>query len=159
MSSFHLGRNRHPILGEVERLLRRGSDAGYGRGGMMTYMPKETHRVEDEVPTWLTRHETVIGAILAAVAIVLFAVMVPVHTVIYGGNVPVTMLFAAAAVSAPLVSIRRPNTATALFSIATLALPLIMPHDRTVDGPWPWTVPLLITFAVAVATMTSVHGW
>jgi len=128
----------------------------------MNAMPKQKRR-EHQRPrrpsAWLRDRGTLTVVVLGVVAITLFSVMVPVHAAVYGGNVAATIMFAATAVGAPLVALRHPNIATAMFGIAVLALALLIAGERTWVGPWPWTVPLLIAFAVAVATLTVAHGW
>lgn len=109
--------------------------------------------------SWLRNRETLAVILLAALAIVLYAVMVPVHTAFYGGDMALTMLFSAAATAAPLIALRYPNIASALLTVAIVALPLLMTPVRTTAGPWPWTVPLLLTFVAAVVVVTIAHGW
>src|SRR4051794_12342121 len=66
---------------------------------------------------------------LSAIALVLYSVIVPVHVSLYASPVPVTMLLAAAAVTAALVSIRYPNTAMVLFTVAAVLVPLTISRE------------------------------
>jgi signal transduction histidine kinase len=97
--------------------------------------------------------------ILSALAVILYTIIVPVHASIYGSPLPVTMLLAAAAVAAPLVSVRYPSLAILLFTAAAVLIPLMVTRDVSVDAPWPWSVPMLIAFAVTVSAFTFQHGW
>lgn len=102
---------------------------------------------------------TVLIVILSVIAIALYSVLVPVHAAFYGTHVALTMLFGLAAVAAPLVSIRFPIIATALFTGSALLLPLMTSREIELAAPWPWSVPMLIAFAVSVASITFRHGW
>lgn len=97
--------------------------------------------------------------VLSVVAVALYAVIVPVHAAVYGSPVPVTMLLAGAAVAAPLVSVRLPRLSIVLFSGAAVLMPLTISRETSVAAPWPWSVPMLIAFAVAVIAVTFQHGW
>lgn len=99
-------------------------------------------------------------AVLCVVAVVLYAVLVPLHAVVYGTYLPAAMLLGAAAVTAPLISRRRPRTAIALFLVAALLLPLLTALPEVTDiAPWPWSVPMIIAFVLFVAAITLQHGW
>ncbi|MDQ0645726.1 sensor histidine kinase [Microbacterium murale] len=102
---------------------------------------------------------TIMIVILAVIAVTLYSVIVPVHATIYASSVPVTMLLAAAAIAAPLVSVRYPILAIIMFAVASLLIPLTISRDATLQAPWPWSVPMLIAFAVTVAAITFQHGW
>lgn len=99
-------------------------------------------------------------AALAVIAVALYPVLVPVHTQIYGTYLPSAMVLGAAAVTAPIISRRRPRTAIAAFLAAAVLLPLLaqLPEAATA-APWPWSVPMLIAFVVFVAAITLQHGW
>lgn len=98
-------------------------------------------------------------AALAALALVLFCVLVPVHAAVYGTPVPLALVLGAAAVTAPILSLWHPKSAVALFTATAGVAPLVMPHDTAVSGPWPWSVPMLLAFAVMVAAVTIEYGW
>lgn len=102
---------------------------------------------------------TVMIVILSAVAVTLYSVAVPVHVALYASPVPVMMLLAAVAVAAALVGVKYPNLAIIMFTVAAVLIPLTISRDAAVQAPWPWSVPMLITFAVAVAALTFQHGW
>lgn len=102
---------------------------------------------------------SVLIVILAVIAIALYSVLVPVHAAFYGTHVALTMLFGLAAVAAPLISIRFPILATALFTGSALLMPLMTSREMNLAAPWPWSVPMLIAFAVSVASITFRHGW
>ncbi|WP_353113428.1 histidine kinase [Microbacterium sp.] len=98
--------------------------------------------------------------LLSIAAVVLYAVLVPVHTALYGTFLPYAMVLGAAAVGAPLVGLRRPALAVGLFLGAAVLLPLLTSHDASsARWPWPWSVPMLIAFSVFIAAMTFEHGW
>lgn len=103
--------------------------------------------------------QTIMIVILSVVAVTLYAVIVPVHVLVYASSVPIMMLLAAVAVTAALVSIRYPNLAIIMFTAAAVLIPLTISRDAAVDALWPWSVPMLITFAVTVAALTFQHGW
>ncbi|GAA5153870.1 hypothetical protein GCM10025768_24180 [Microbacterium pseudoresistens] len=97
--------------------------------------------------------------ILSLVAVVLYSVLVPIHTTAYGSPVAVTMALALAAVVAPLVSVRHPNLAIILFTASAVLIPLMISRAAAPSAPWPWSVPMLLAFAVVVAAITFRHGW
>lgn len=107
----------------------------------------------------LRNRRTIMIVILSVIAVTLYSVGVPVHASLYASPVPITMLLVAVAVAAPLASIRYPNMAIILFSAAAILLPLTINRDANVQAPWPWSVPMLIAFAVTVAALTFQHGW
>lgn len=107
----------------------------------------------------LRNRRTIMIVILSVIAVTLYSVGVPVHASLYASPVPLTMLLVAVAVAAPLASIRYPNMAIILFSAAAILLPLTINRDANVQAPWPWSVAMLIAFAVTVAALTFQHGW
>ncbi|MFB7250860.1 sensor histidine kinase [Microbacterium sp. NPDC056234] len=111
------------------------------------------------LPAWMRDRMTVTTVVLAAIAVTLYAVLVPVHAADYGSPVAFTMLLAAPLVAAPLVSTRHPNLAIILFTGSTLLLALMVPRDVSLALPWPWSVPMLLAFVVAVVVPTFQHGW
>lgn len=121
-----------------------------------TRTKREKSRLRSRRPR--NRRTTMI-VILAVIAVALYAIIVPLHATLYASPVPVTMLLAAMAVAAPLVSVRYPNLAIILFSAAAMLIPLTINRDATLQAPWPWSVPMLIAFAVTVAAVTFQHGW
>ncbi|WP_194419750.1 sensor histidine kinase [Microbacterium abyssi] len=108
---------------------------------------------------WPRDRTTALVVILAAIAVVLYSVLVPIHAAAYGSPVAVTMTLGLAAVGAPLVSVRYPNLAIILFTASSVLIPLMVARDAAVGAPWPWSVPMLIAFAVVVAAITFRHGW
>lgn len=108
---------------------------------------------------WLRDRRQAMTVVLSAVGITLFSVHVPLHAAAYGSPVPVTMLLGAAAVAAPLVSIRHPSFAMLLFTAAAVLVPLTVPRSGAVTAPWPWSVPMILAFAVIVSAITIQHGW
>ncbi len=97
-------------------------------------------------------------ATIGVVSLALFAVLVPVQTVLYGTALPLSFILGAALCSAPLLSLWRPRWAIASFCAAAFALPLLVVPDRATEAPWPWSVPALLTFLLMVGVMTFVHG-
>ena len=110
-------------------------------------------------PAFLRDRRATMIVILSAIALVLYSVMVPVHATVYASSVPIMMLLAAVAVTAALVGIRYPNVAIIMFTLATVLIPLTISRDAALHAPWPWSVPMLIAFAVTVAALTFQHGW
>jgi signal transduction histidine kinase len=90
---------------------------------------------------------------------VLYAIMVPIHTVLYGANVLVAFLVGAALTGAPVLALRYPRTSITVFTVAAFVQPLVVSPDRDRFWPWPWSVPALIVFVVFVLTITMLHGW
>ena len=111
------------------------------------------------LPLWLQDRRTLTYVALGVVATALYAVVVPVHAALYGANLPTIMLLGALAVTAPIIAIRWPTMATAMFTAAALLIPLMVTGGLELTAPWPWSVPMIISFAVCVATMTVSHGW
>lgn len=106
----------------------------------------------------MTRRQSIL-VVLAALAVILFSVLVPIQSVLYGTLLPVAFLLAAALTAAPLLSVSHPRTAIAVFSVAAFVLPLTVAGDRDPQWPWPWSVPALIAFALFVGVVTFLHGW
>ncbi|MBC6494900.1 sensor histidine kinase [Microbacterium sp. 4-7] len=97
-------------------------------------------------------------AALAVASLALFAVLVSLQTVLYGTALPLTFILGAALCSAPLLSLRYPRWAIAMFCSAAFALPLLVVPDQATEAPWPWSVPALVTFVLFVGVVTFVHG-
>lgn len=108
---------------------------------------------------WMRNRRTLTYIAFGAIAVALYPVLVPIQVALYGTNVPMTMLLGIAAVAAPIVAVRWPTVATALFTGAALLIPLMVTRVMAVTAPWPWSVPLMIAFAVALAAVTVLHGW
>ncbi|MHC5797095.1 hypothetical protein ACVXZ4_13145 [Lacisediminihabitans sp. FW035] len=87
----------------------------------------------------------------------LFAILVPIQTVIYGTPLPVALALGASLCSASIVSLARPRLAIGLFCVPAFLLAL----DVSSEGvwPWPWSVPALIVFSGFVAVITFTRGW
>ncbi|WP_136035206.1 sensor histidine kinase [Microbacterium sp. K35] len=105
----------------------------------------------------MNRRATALAALYAAV-VVLYALLVPLQTVLSGTPLPLTFLVGAALCGAPLVALARPRTAIALFTAATFTLPLLVVPAQAIQSPWPWSVPALLTFVLFVGVVTFVHG-
>jgi signal transduction histidine kinase len=110
-------------------------------------------------PRWTQDREALTYIVLGSVAVVLYAVLVPVHSAVYGANVPLIMLLGAIAVGAPLVAVRRPTLANVLFAASAALIPLMVTRDTPPAAPWPWSVPMMLAFAVALVAVTMWHGW
>lgn len=119
--------------------------------------PKKKRRLPS-LP-WPRDRGTTMMIVLGVVAVVLYAVLVPIHAAVYGGPVLVTMLIGIAGVAAPLVSLRRPHIAIGLFTAFALLMPLMISREAVIGAPWPWSVPMLLAFIVMVATLTFRRGW
>lgn len=96
---------------------------------------------------------------LGIILVALYAIMVPIHTALYGVNVLMAFLLGAALTGAPALALRYPRTSIAVFTVAAFTLPLVVAPDRDQFWPWPWSVPALIVFVVFVLTITMLHGW
>lgn len=110
-------------------------------------------------PRWRWDQRTTSLVVLIVVAVALYPVGVSIHAVVYGADVGSTMLLGAAAAGAPLLSTRYPRAAVGVFTAAATILPLTTPDAVASGAPWPWSVPMLIAFAVMVAAVTLRHGW
>jgi len=108
---------------------------------------------------WPRDRTTALVLVLSLVAIALYAVLVPVHAAGYGSPVAMTMLLGLPAVGAPLISLRYRAVAIAGFTTSAVLLPLMITRDPAMQGPWPWSVPMLIAFVIAVSTLTFRYGW
>ncbi|WP_439254366.1 sensor histidine kinase [Microbacterium sp. A94] len=108
---------------------------------------------------WPRNRHTALIVILTTAAVALYSVLVPVHVTFYGSPVAMTMLLGAIAVAAPLVSLRYPRVAMIGFTASAVLIPLMVSRQMVVAAPWPWSVPLLIAFAIMVASVTFRHGW
>ncbi|MGW8483653.1 sensor histidine kinase [Microbacterium sp. NPDC055903] len=130
-------------------------DAGAGSG------QKRRRTRMKRVRREYTAHERRIALliVLGIVAVALYSVLVPVQAGAYGSAVAVTMLLGAAATAAPLVSVTHPDLAMVLFTGPALLIPLTVSRDPSLGGPWPWSVPMLLAFAVIVTTTTFQYGW
>ncbi|QAY61521.1 sensor histidine kinase [Microbacterium protaetiae] len=111
------------------------------------------------VPHWMRDRRTMSYIGLGAVAVALYAVLVPLQVSLYSANVPVTMLLGALAVGAPLIAVRRPTLAIALFTASAVLIPLMVTREHAVTAPWPWSVAMIIAFVVCLVVVTIAHGW
>ncbi len=111
------------------------------------------------LPPWLRDQRTVMLIVLGVVAAALYAVLVPVHATVYGAPVPATMLLGAGAVAAPLIALKRPTIAIVVFTASAALSPLTVARDHPLGAPWPWSVPMIIAFAVCLLAVTVPHGW
>lgn len=97
-------------------------------------------------------------ALLFAAIVVLFAVLVPVHTAVYGTPLALSFLLGAALGVAPLLALTQPGWAIALFGVAAFVLPLAGDPALATEAPWPWSVPAMLLFILFVGTVTFRHG-
>jgi len=97
--------------------------------------------------------------LLAAAAVVLYPILTALHGAVYGTDVPTALLLGACAVCAPLIARRWPDAAIALFTVTAAVLPLLASAQSVGTAPWPWSVPMMIAFALVVAVITVQHGW
>lgn len=95
---------------------------------------------------------------LGAVSLVLYSLLVPIQTVLYGTPLPLSFILGGALCAAPLLSLRHPRWAIAMFCAAAFALPLLVVPTLATEAPWPWSVPALLTFVLLIGVMTFVHG-
>ncbi|KQQ64696.1 sensor histidine kinase [Microbacterium sp. Leaf320] len=97
-------------------------------------------------------------AALGAACIVLFSVLVPIQTVLYGTSLPLSFILAAALCGSPLLALTHPRWAIAAFCASAFTLPLLVVPTLATESPWPWSVPALLTFVLFVGVMAFMHG-
>ncbi|MGN7949883.1 sensor histidine kinase [Microbacterium sp. 22215] len=97
-------------------------------------------------------------AALGAACLVLFAVLVPIHTVLYGTSLPLSFILGAALCGSPLLALTHPRWAIAAFCASAFTLPLLVVPTLATESPWPWSVPALLTFVLFVGVVTFMHG-
>lgn len=97
-------------------------------------------------------------ALLAAV-VVLFCVLVPVHTALYGTSFPVAFVLGLGMCASPLLVLISPRTGGALFCLTAILLPLVVGPGPDQIWPWPWSVPAMLVFVLFVLAVSAVHGW
>lgn len=95
---------------------------------------------------------------LATTSLVLFSVLAPIQTVLYGTALPLSFLLGSALCAAPVLSLRYPRWAIGMFCVPALALPLLVPPELATEAPWPWSVPALLISVLVVGIVTFVHG-
>ncbi|MDN5685880.1 MAG: sensor histidine kinase [Brachybacterium sp.] len=98
-------------------------------------------------------------AVLMAVAIVLFTVLVALQSAGYGTAVPLAIPLGAALCGAHLLALTRPRAAIGVFAVAAVLLPLLASAERDLSWPWPWSVPAMIALVVFVLVVTAFHDW
>lgn len=96
---------------------------------------------------------------LVLISITLFAVLLPVHVVLYGTPFLVAMPLAVALCGAPLATRAYPRLAITVFCLAAINLPLVVSRELAAAWPWPWSVPAMLVFIVFVFVITVRHGW
>ncbi|WP_341957762.1 sensor histidine kinase [Microbacterium sp. LWH13-1.2] len=97
-------------------------------------------------------------AALGAACLVLFSVLVPIQTVLYGTSLPLSFILAAALCGSPLLALTHPRWAIAAFCASAFTLPLLVVPTLATESPWPWSVPALLTFVLFVGVVTFRHG-
>ncbi|MGN6219289.1 MAG: histidine kinase [Microbacterium sp.] len=97
--------------------------------------------------------------VLAVVVGALFSVLVPVAISLYGQPAAFTFLFGALLCAAPLIAVRWPRWAIAMFAVAAIVLPLPIAGNGSTSWPWPWSVPAMLVLVAFVAVLAIVHGW
>ncbi|ALX67061.1 sensor histidine kinase [Microbacterium sp. XT11] len=102
--------------------------------------------------------QVVVLSVLVAGAIALFSVLVPLQATFYGTPLAMSFVLAAAVCGAPLLAIRNPRTASVIACAATFALPLLVTAHGGAAGPWPWSVPAMLSFLLLVAVVSFRHG-
>ncbi|WP_223172618.1 sensor histidine kinase [Microbacterium sp. NIBRBAC000506063] len=96
---------------------------------------------------------------LGSTAAVLWLVLVPVQTALYGTPLPLAVVLVSALCAAPLLVISHRRTGTVLFCVAALLLPFTVDSLQARPWPWPWSVPAMIALVLFVGVLTFVHGW
>lgn len=105
----------------------------------------------------MSRRTTALAALTAAV-VVLYALVVPLQTVLYGTPLALSFLLGAALCGSPLLAVSRPRTAIILMTVGAFALPVIVDPVAATQSPWPWSVPALLAFVLFVGVISFVHG-
>lgn len=95
---------------------------------------------------------------LGAACLVLFSILVPIQTVLYGTSLPLSFILGAALCGSPLLALTHPRWAITAFCASAFALPLIVVPTLATESPWPWSVPALLTFVLFVGVVTFMHG-
>lgn len=104
------------------------------------------------------RTRSVAWATLVTVVVVLFAILVPIHSALYGTHVAVSFVLGAAVCAAPLLAERRPRLAIALFCSGMFAFFLLVNPALATEAPWPWSVPATLLFILFVGVITFRRG-
>lgn len=97
--------------------------------------------------------------VFACVAIALFAVTVPIHAALYATFVPFAFGFGALVCGSLVLTPTAPRTAIALFMVGAFGLATTAGVGRDPFWPWPWSVPMLIGFALLVSATAYYSGW
>lgn len=105
----------------------------------------------------ISRRTFALGALGAAV-VALYAILVPLQTVLSGTPLPLSFILGAALCVSPVLAISRPVWAIGLFTAGALTLPLTVVPELAIQSPWPWSVPALLTFVLFVGVVTFLHG-
>ncbi|MFE5409871.1 sensor histidine kinase [Microbacterium sp. NPDC056569] len=96
---------------------------------------------------------------LALTAVALFSVLVPVLITLYRQPAAFAFLCGSLACAAPVLAVRFPRWATALFVTSAIALPLPVAELGGEEWPWPWSVPAMLALILFVGVLAIVHGW
>lgn len=121
-------------------------------------MARRRRRAERTPRSPRISRRTAAFAALCAAVVVLFAILVPVQTVLYGTPLPSAFLLGGALCASPLLAVSHPRWAIALLCGAAVVLPLTVDSARAISAPWPWSVPALLIFVLLVGTVTLLHG-
>ena len=105
----------------------------------------------------ISRRTFALGALGVAV-VALYAILVPLQTVLSGTPLPLSFILGAALCVSPVLAISRPIWAIGLFTAGALTLPLTVVPELAIQSPWPWSVPALLAFALFVGVVTFLHG-
>ncbi len=97
--------------------------------------------------------------LLAITVSILWIILVPVQSALYGTPFPLAVILGTAMCAAPLLVITYMRTGVVLFWAATLLLPLSVSADPQRGWPWPWSVPAMLALAIFTVVITYVHGW
>lgn len=104
------------------------------------------------------RRTLAFGALALAV-VTLFSILVPVLITVYQEPPALAFLFGALLCAAPVVAVRYPRSAVALFVASAVLIPLPVPVAAQSAWPWPWSVPAMLVLFVFVGVLAIVHGW
>lgn len=102
---------------------------------------------------------TVALVVVASAAAILWIILLPIQTVLYGSPFPLTVILGTALCAAPLLVIGYLRTGVILFWAAALLLPLTVSVEPERSWPWPWSVPAILLLVLFIGVLTFVHGW
>ena len=106
---------------------------------------------------WASTHRaTVLRAVTAALAVVLYAIATPLEATLYGVPALIALILTAARCAALVLALRSPLAATIVFALSSIVVRVVPPPT---EAPWPWTVTATIEFAALMVLIWARFGW